>query len=148
MNRNQVWIKSLLVITALILETGVWAQETVPAHAKATAEGKAAGHSIKSWVVDKERGKYVAVLSNGAVMEIDMKGKWLRTSTPISEQKLPPLIVATVDKYVGDGYEVDNYIRIEDATDGDLFAVDITSDDEDATLLIDKKGKVLRKEGR
>lgn len=135
----------MVVLTIVI---NVRAQENIPSHAKATAERRAAGHRISSWVVDKQRSKYIAVLSNGAVMELDTKGKWLRTSTPISEQKLPPAIAAAVDKYVKEGYEADNYIQVNDAAEGDLFSIDITSDDEDATLFVNNKGKVLRKENR
>lgn len=145
---KQVWIKSLLVIAALTIETNLQAQEDIPDHAKTTAESKAAGHPIRSWVVDKQRSKYIAVLANGAVMEIDMKGKWLRTSTPIPEHRLPALIVAAVDRYLEEGYETDNCVLINDVAEGDLFSIDITSDDEDATLFINNKGKVLRKENR
>jgi hypothetical protein len=145
---NKLVIPSLVVLATLTGKFHASAQENVPAKVKSAAEGKAGGDKVVKWVQDKGRGRYVAVLSDGSVMTIALDGKWLNTATPVLENKLPARVTATVDGYVRRGYEADNYLFVQDAAEGTFYTVDISSDDDDATLFINAEGKVLKKESR
>ncbi|MBK1442539.1 hypothetical protein JHJ32_21245 [Parapedobacter sp. ISTM3] len=140
-------IRGLLIIAALTTNNAE-AQENIPAQVKTIAEGKATGNKINKWIADKQRGKYIAVLSDGSVMEISMAGEWLSTSKPVPESKLPAKVAAAVSRYVGAGYEVDNYLFVQDAVEGVFYTIDITSDDDDATVFLNAEGKVLKKDVR
>ncbi|WP_293301269.1 PepSY-like domain-containing protein [Pedobacter sp. UBA4863] len=123
-------------------------QQTLPFVIKSTVDTKAKGHKISKWVNDHQRKKYIVVISNGSVIEIDLQGKWLRTTQPLPENKLPSALKSAIKPYLNKGFEIDNYILIDDAFNGKFYMVDITSDDEDSTLSIDMNGKLLKKEKR
>ncbi len=102
------------------------------------------------WVLDKKRGKYIAtVISNTAVqgIEISLDGKWIETTSGVPPDKLPQPVLK-IAKEGFPAYELDNYFYITSPDKSPYYTVNASSDDEDLTLSIDAKGKILEKKIR
>lgn len=142
-------IKGLAVLAAVLLgNLNAEAQREIPQGVKATAEQKAGTSKINKWVIDGQRNQYVAVLSNGAVVEIDLGGKWIRTSENIPESRLPKAVSDALAPYLGRGYEADNFVFVQEADTARFYTIDLTGDDDDATLFVSPQGNVIKKESR
>ncbi|GEM_PF-1432183 len=126
--------------------------QQIPAHVKSVAEAKAGGQKISSWVTDKSRGKYIAtILSKDLfqMIEVDLKGNWLRTSEALQTAKVPAPIMNTIKKeFLNKGFEADNYTLTHDHKEGTFYLVEISSDDFDYNVHLNNQGKILRKENR
>ncbi len=151
MNIRRKVIIALLTVAGFSINYTAKAQEDIPAQVRTVAESKTGGHKITKWFTDKKGGKYVATVLNEETfrtIEVDTKGKWLRTMQVFQPDKAPDAITKAVAPYLKKGYEADNYILTDDASEGKYFTVDLSSDDDDATLYLSPEGKVLKKEER
>ena len=102
------------------------------------------------WVLDKTRAKYIAtVISNTAVqgIEISLDGKWIETTSGVPPDNMPQAVLKTA-KEGFPGYELDNYFYITTPDKSPYYTLNASSDDEDLTLSIDTKGKILEKKTR
>ena len=144
---------SLLLFFVAICSVGAAQQikETdVPSGVKTVALKQSDNQPITMWVLDKKRNKYVAtVISNTAAMgiEISLDGKWIETTAGVFPDKMPtPVMKAATDGFPG--YELGNYFYITTPDQSPYYTVNASSDDEDLTLSIDPKGKILEKKQR
>lgn len=141
----------ILAVSAIVFASNASGQSTpanIPANIKAAAEARAGGEKIVKWTPDKTRNKYIATCLSEQVfrnIEIDMQGKWLRTTDALQPQKVPAKVMSTLKaNYSSKGYEIDNYAYVEDHAEGKFYFADATSDDEDLTVYLDTNGKILR----
>ncbi len=151
MNTTKNMIAGLLMIAGFSVHYPAKAQQDIPAQVRSAAESKTGGYKITQWVSDRQGGKYIATVLNKEtfrIIEIDTKGKWLRTSQAFQPDSVPDIIIQALAAYVKDGYETDNYTLVEDAAKGTYYTVDLTSDDDDTTLYLSTEGKVIKKEKR
>lgn len=147
MTTKKILIACLLCIASSMIGLEANAQQkNIPAKVRSTGESKSGGQKILQWIKDDLRGYYVASLANGSVLTVSMDGKWLQSIHPVLDKKFPPIISAALNPYRIKGYEVDNMVIVEDATIGKYYNADVTSDDDAATLYIDLKGKIFKKE--
>jgi len=145
-------MKILVIALLLLMSTYCTAQVVkdvdVPSAVKATALKQNKNEAVQSWVLDKNRGKYIATtLSANALrgIEVSFDGTWLQTTESILPQNMPqPVMKAAKDAYPG--YKLSNLFHVTQPDKPSYYTVDASSDDEDVTLTIDPSGKILEKE--
>lgn len=137
----------LLVITTFC-HAQVVKEAEVPAHVKATALKQNKNTPVQSWVLDKNRGKYIATtLTANALrgIEISLDGKWLQTTESILPQNMPQTVMNAAKKAYPK-HEFSNLFYVTQPDKASYYTVDASSDDEDVTLTIDPTGKILETE--
>ncbi|MEJ1237190.1 hypothetical protein WBG78_03615 [Chryseolinea sp. T2] len=120
----------------------------VPAVVKATAIKQNKNEAVQSWVLDKNRGKYIATTLHANVLrgiEISFDGKWLQTTESILPQNMPSAVIGAAKKEYPE-HELSNLFYITQPDKASYYTIDASSDDEDVTLTIDPSGKILEKE--
>ena len=120
----------------------------VPAVVKATALKQNKNEAVQSWVLDKNRGKYIATTLRSNTLrgiEVSFDGKWLQTTESILPHNMPP-VVMNAAKSACPAHELSNLFYITQPEKAAYYTIDASSDDEDVTLTIDPSGKILEKE--
>jgi len=147
------YICSLFLL--LCMSHGAFAQQVkeaeVPANIRAVVTQQSDKQPITLWVLDKNRKKYIASIIRVPVLrniEVNLDGKWLRTTDALSPDQFPPMVMRSVrESFLDKGYEGSNYIYIQEPG-SKRYAVDVSSNDEDLHVVLDPSGKVLSKEAR
>lgn len=147
------YICSLFLL--LCMSRAAFAQQVkeaeVPANIRAVVTQQSDKQPITLWVLDKNRKKYIASIIRVPVLrniEVNLDGKWLRTTDALSPDQFPPMVMRSVrESFLDKGYEGSNYIYIQEPG-SKRYAVDVSSDDEDLHVVLDPSGKVLSKEAR
>jgi hypothetical protein len=122
----------------------------VPDNVRATAQKQNDNQPVTMWVLDKNRGKYIAsIFSNTEmrIIEVSLDGKWIETTEGILPAKMPATVMNAAKKDFG-AYELDNFVYITTPDKEPYYNIDASSDDEDLTLTISPDGKLLMKETR
>ena len=148
--RTTLLILGFLVLTTLFSNAQQIKESEVPANVKATALKQNDNKPTTMWVLDKNRGKYVAsVISNTAmrVIEISLDGKWIETTEAVLPPKMPAVVLNAAKKDYG-SYELDNFFYVTAPDAAPYYSIDASSDDEDLTLHISPDGKIISKENR
>ena len=148
--RTALLLIGLLVSTTLITAAQQIKETEVPANVKATASKQNNNQPVTMWVLDKNRGKYVASVMTNTVMrviEISLDGKWLESTDAVFPAKMPAAVMSTAKKDFG-SYELDNFFYVTSPDKEPYYSIDASSDDEDLTIHFSNEGKVLSKEAR
>jgi len=122
----------------------------VPHNVRATAVKQNKNEPVSSWVLDKNRERYVATTISVTAMrgiEISLEGDWLQTTEGVLPQKMPAAVMASAKKSCPE-FELDNFFYVTAPGAPPFYSVDASSEDEDFTLSIDPAGKILEKESR
>lgn len=136
---------ALLVISTTFCHAQVLKEAEVPAHVKAMALKQNKNAPVQSWVLDKNRGKYIATtLTANALrgIEVSLEGKWLQTTESILPQNIPQTVMNAA-KQAYPKHEFSNLFYVTQPDKAPYYSVDASSDDEDVTLTIDPDGKIL-----
>ncbi|HTF18359.1 MAG TPA: hypothetical protein VK658_09825 [Chryseolinea sp.] len=140
----------MLLLVGFCAAAQVVKESDVPSNVRATAVAQNKNDQVSSWVLDKNRGRYVVTtLSTTALrlIEVSLDGKWLQTTDAVLPQNLPSIVLKAARQACPD-FELDNFFYVTAPDDAPYYTIDASSDDEDLTLTVDSSGKLLEKETR
>lgn len=150
MKQLRLYFLSIFSMVSFFASAQVVKENEVPANVRATAIQQNKNEQVSSWVLDKNRGYYVATSISASSLRsvlVSLDGKWLQTTEAVLPQNMPPAVMNAVRKAYPDA-EIDNFFHITEPGKQPYYTVDVSLDEEDVTLTVDPSGKILEKEER
>ncbi|WP_400193709.1 hypothetical protein [Hymenobacter sp. B81] len=141
----------LLSLLSLSARAQMLKEKDVPAAVRAAATAQNNGQKPASWLLDEQRGYYVAIAAAPALRQliIGQDGKWQRTSEIVALEKFPAAVRQDLQtRFLSKGYEPSNPLLVHTRTAGSYYSLDLSSDEAELQVHYSAAGKLLRQENR
>jgi hypothetical protein len=145
MKTKNIYFHFLIVTSCSLGTLQAVGQTDIPTFVRKTVVVNGNGVPVKKWIIQQKQGKYIAILGNGTILEIDSEGTWLCTKSIIKKRNLPNEMKNAIDRYLSEGYQITRIIETKEVgNSGVSYHIWYNSKKKNGRIFLNSAGEILQ----